>query len=195
MVWALFSEPQFRAIDEMVKFGSERIIAIVGGTLLDEALRLTLKERLRESGVSNKLFRVNGALGNLGPKIDLAYLLYAIDKPTRAAAEGISEIRNFFAHNLDASFNSEHNDMLDALGQLTLHDGRTHYPFHQGEYDTEHKIPAISNNVDKFVINLQLVLLFLMRDRSRHVTWSSYMLPGWTPTAPQEMPQPEQATE
>lgn len=112
-------------------------------------------------------------MGNLGPKIDLAYQLYAIDKPTRNASYGISEIRNLFAHNLSASFDSTDKKLLGLLGKLALHEGRTHYPFHQAERDSEYEIPPTRTNVDKFIVNLQIAVLLLMRDRSRHVTSSN----------------------
>jgi hypothetical protein len=189
MVWALLDADQANAVQEIIKSGSERIMAVVGGAILDESLRRTLEERLRkDSKQSDFLFDVGGPIGNLRPKICLAYQLYAIEKPTRKACEGIAEIRNFFAHNLVASFDSTDKAMTTALTKLTLHDGRTHYPFHQAERDSEYPIEPVRNQRERFIVNLKLVLVMLMRDRSRHVTWSNHRLPGWSPFAPEEMP-------
>jgi hypothetical protein len=132
MVWAIFTEPQFKAIEEVRSFQSERVLAIIGGTLLDEALRRTLEERLRESGVRASLFRIEGPLGNVGPKIDLAYLLYAIEKETREAAHGIAGVRNFFAHNLGASFSSQDEKFLERAKKAQAPRGADALPVSSG---------------------------------------------------------------
>jgi hypothetical protein len=149
-------------------------MAIVGGTLLDDTLRRTLAERLRnDKDTSEKLLKVNGPLGNTGPKIDLLYQLYAFEKPVRNALYGLTEARNFFAHNLDASFDSKAEKMVGAMKLLTLHEGRTHYPHHLYDKDSEHEIEQVGNNRDRFLVNLKLCLIALMRDRVRHVAWSN----------------------
>lgn len=177
MTWAIFSDEHIRAIGEIVQSGSERVTAIVGGAILDDTLRRTLAERLRDDkDIANKLLKVSGALGNTAPKIDVLYMLKAFEKPTRNALYGLAEARNFFAHNLDASFNSRKELMVDALKKLTLHEGRTHYPHHLFQRDRagdKHKIEVVSNNRDKFIVNLKLCLILLMRDRVSHVTHSS----------------------
>jgi hypothetical protein len=174
MAWATFSDEHLRAIVELIQNqSSERVTAIVGGALLDDTLRRTLAERLRDDkDIANKLLKVNGALGNAGPKIDLLYMLKAFDKPVRNALYGISEARNFFAHNLDASFDSGKEKMLQAMDKLVLHVGRATYPHHLFQRDTRHALSPVKNNRDKFIVNLQLCLIFLMRDRVSHVIHS-----------------------
>jgi alpha-D-ribose 1-methylphosphonate 5-triphosphate synthase subunit PhnL len=72
MPWAIFEDkPDTQAIMELISSKSGRIAAIVGGALLDEHLRETLLERLRESDVAKWFLRIDGPLGNLRPKIDL----------------------------------------------------------------------------------------------------------------------------
>jgi hypothetical protein len=174
MKWAYFSDDHIQAIGELIQNQrSDRIVAIVGGALLDDTLHRTLAERLRDDNdIADKLLKVNGPLGNAGPKIDLLYMLRAFEKQTRNALYGISEVRNFFAHNLNASFDSKEKKMIDAMGKLVLHENRTHYPHHLFRRDSADLLPRIENNCDKFLVNLQLCLLVLMQDRVSHVTHS-----------------------
>ncbi len=174
MTWATFSDAHLRAIEEITQSDSDRVAAIVGVAMLDDTLRLTLTERLQnEKDINRKLLKVNGALGNTVPKIDLLYLLYAFEKPVRNALYGLSDLRNFFAHNLDASFDSHEKEMVNAMKLLILHQNRTYYPHHLFDRDSEHEIAAVSNNRDKFLINLKLCLIALMRDRVSHDVWSN----------------------
>jgi hypothetical protein len=174
MTWAIFDDSHLRAIAEIIHSGSERVTAIVGGALLDDTLRRTLAERLRDDrDITKKLLKVNGALGNTGPKIDLLYQLYAFGKPERNALYGLTEARNYFAHNLDASFNSTEQTMIDAITKMTLHDNRKFYPHHAFNQDSDHEIEPVTNNREIFEVNLKLCLLILMRDRMSHVLWSN----------------------
>lgn len=174
MTWAIFDDAHIRALGEILVSGSERVAAIVGGALLDDTLRRTLSERLQNhEGIRNKLLRVNGPMGNMVPKIDMLFMLYAFDKPFRDALYGLSEARNFFAHNFDASFNSKDKKMIDAMKKLRLHEGKAVYPHRIYDGDTKQPIEPISTNHDKFLINLKLCLIMLMRDRVSHETWSN----------------------
>lgn len=173
MAWAVFSDAHLRAIGEMIQSGSERITAIVGAALLDDTLRGTLAERFRDDkDIAKKLLKVNGPFGNLGPKIDILYMLKAFEKPTWDTLNGIAEVRNFFAHNLDASFDSKHENMVNALKRLVLNENRTHYPHHLFRRDTKHPLEPIRSNRDRFIVNLQLCLIALMQDRVSHETHS-----------------------
>lgn len=174
MTWAIFSDSHLRAIAEIIESGSDRVAAIVGGALLDDTLHRTLAERLRnDKDISRKLLKVNGPLGNAVPKIDFLYMLCAFDKPVRNALYGLANVRNFYAHNLDASLDSQEKEMTDALKLLTLHKGRAMYPHHIYDGDTNVAIEPIRTNRDKFLINLRLCLIALMRDRVSHKTWSN----------------------
>jgi hypothetical protein len=91
MVWALLNPDQRDALSEIIKFDSDRVAAILGGAMLEDSLRKTLEHRLRpDKGMNDKLFKISGALGNLGPKIDVAYQLYMFEKPMRDAMYGIN---------------------------------------------------------------------------------------------------------
>ena len=174
MTWAIFRVEHLRAIGEIISAGSGTVAAILGGVMLDDTLRRTLSERLRnDKNIASKLLKVNGALGNTGPKIDLLYMLGAFDKPVRNALYGLSEIRNFFAHNLDASFDSQTKELLDPLQKLTLHEGIKYYPHRIYDEDSKTEIETIENNRDIFTVNLKLCLIALMRDRASHDMWSN----------------------
>ena len=174
MAWAVFSDEHTRGITEIIQSGSGRVTAIVGGALLDDTLRRTLAERMRnDKDISRKLLGINGPLGNTGPKIDLLYMLNAFEKPVRNALYGLSRARNFYAHNLDASFNSQKKEMVEAMRLLTLHEGRKVYPHHIYDGDTNRPIETVANNRDSFLVNLKLCLIALMHDRVSHDTWSN----------------------
>jgi DNA-binding MltR family transcriptional regulator len=179
MTWAILEdlkEAHTRAIVEILT-GSERALAIVGGALLDESVQRTLSERFRnEKEIVDGLFKPSRPLGNLNPKIDVLYLVGGIDKPTWRALKGITGVRNFFAHDLRASFEVTDKKLLKAMEHLTLNDGRTHYPHHLYGGDSEVPIERVKNNRDQFLVNLKLCLIMLMRDRTSHHAHASTLL-------------------
>ena len=178
MTWAIFKEePNTVAIGELLSSRSDRVVAVIGGALLDEHVRRTLLRRLRESRVTDGLIKQDAPLGNVGPKIDLLYLLHALEKPTYQALKAVAGVRNFFAHELDASFQSEDPKFLDHMRYLTLQTSRTLYPHPRHPWeDTEVPLEPISNNRDQFVVNLKLGLLALMQDRVSHHRHSNEQL-------------------
>jgi DNA-binding MltR family transcriptional regulator len=177
MTWAIFDDSHTRGIIEMISSGSERVLAIVGGALLDETVRRTLKERFRnDPGIVANILEVERPLGNLGAKIDVLYLLHGIDNQIREALKGLAGVRNFFAHNLDASFDSVDKKFLKAMSRLRLHKNRTHYPHHLYGGDGPHLIEPIKNRQTQFVVNLKLGLIMLMRDRVSHRTHTNQPL-------------------
>lgn len=174
MPWAIFSDEHRRAIAEILQSNSERIVAIVGVAMLDDTIRRTLSERFRyHKDTQEKLFKVGGALGNTEPKIDVLFLLHAFDKPVRDALYGLTQIRNFFAHNIDASFDSSAKKMIDAKKLLTLHVNAERYPHHLFSKNSAFEIEPVRTERDKFIVNLKLCLIALMRDRVSHATWSN----------------------
>jgi DNA-binding MltR family transcriptional regulator len=174
MAWAIFREAHSKAILEIISSGSDRVAAIVGGAFLDETVSRTLTERFRDDAEAIKqTMGVDRPLGNVGPKIDVLYLLYGIDGKMRFALKGISGVRNFFAHNLEATFNSTDQQFLSSMGALTLHTDKTHYPNPFTETDSEYPIDPINNKRDQFVVNLQLGLIALMRDGIFHLPYTN----------------------
>jgi hypothetical protein len=175
MTWALFpGDKHTRAVIEIIAHaqqpqGSERVIVILCGSMLEEHVNYTLKERLLdEPNLLENLIGIGGALGNLGPKIDLLRLLGVIDEKNGNALKGIAEVRNFFAHNMDASFDSLDRKFNGAMNRLTLHEGRTHFPHHLFGPDGKRQIEPIRSKRDQFIVNVQLGLIALMRYRVGH---------------------------
>lgn len=140
--------------------------------MLDDALRKALESRLRpqdgNTDMNDKLFRIGGPLGNLSPKVDLAYQLYMVGKPERNTMHGISEIRNFFAHNLRMTFHSPSEKLSKSMEKLTLHEGRSKYPHPFNRIDSEFSIEAITSEKLAFIVNLKLCLIHRMMDRDTH---------------------------
>ena len=177
MVWALLNQDHAVATEEISLFeASDRVAAIIGGAMLDDALRKALEVRFRpkdgNTDMNDKLFRIGGPLGNAGPKVDLAYQLYMLDKDARNTMHRISEVRNFFAHNLRMSFHSTSEKLSKSLDKLTLHKGKTKYPHPFTRKDSEYDIEPIRSAKDKFITNLKLCLIYLMMDRDIHLPYS-----------------------
>jgi hypothetical protein len=183
MTWAIFpGDKHVKGVLELLNanlqsHGSERIIAVVGGALLEEAVDITLRERLLdEKGLVDNLLGVERPLGALGPKIDLLRLLGAFDENTRLALKGIAGVRNFFAHHLDASFDSLNGEFSKAMGRLTLHQNRTNYPHHLFGPDSTIPVEPVNSKQEQFVVNLKIALIMLMRDRIGHKPHTNFPL-------------------
>jgi hypothetical protein len=190
MVWAIWGAEQNAAINELTHGQqSDRIVAILGGALLDDSLRRALELRLRakdgNTDMNEKLFRVNGPLGNLQPKIDLGYQLYMLDKPYRNAMYGLAEIRNLFAHNLSMTFADSGEKMINAFAKLMLHNDKEFFPSWPGQ-ENKHPIGSVNSLKDRFLINLQFCLLWLMMDSIKHhnnCNTATVFADEWQPSA------------
>jgi hypothetical protein len=170
MVWPILDDAQSTALKEIVKTQSDRVAAIVGGAMLDDSLQLSIKARLRESDLANRLFDIRGALRNLGPKIDLAYLLRIIEEDDLQAMSDLVEIRNLFTHILSASFSASSNRLDEAFSKLALHQGKTHYPS-SNEGDPTWPFEDVSTRHGVWIVNLKLCLSKLRRDSEKQYTW------------------------
>jgi DNA-binding MltR family transcriptional regulator len=181
-MWAVLPFDKYiRGIEELVaeanRDGSERIIAVVGGALLEEAVERTLRERLiddsKTTKIANRLTKPENALGNTTTQIDLLYLLGALDDKTCKAMKGLAGIRNYFAHHTNPSFDSQDENFVQSIKRLTLHDGRTCYPHALWGPDTTIPLEPVNTRRDQFIVNPKLALVFLMRDRVSHATHSN----------------------
>jgi len=182
MIWPILNPQQNAGLKELIAGqASDRVIAVIGGAMLDNSLRYALQDRLRpksgKTDINDKLFRVGGALGNAVPKIDLAYQLYMFEKSARNTMYGISEIRNRFAHNLSENFDSSDEKMKEYIEKLSLHLGITCYPMPLGKQEPEYEIEPTNTPRDKFIVNLKLALFILMRDQNKHYPWSNVPMP------------------
>jgi DNA-binding MltR family transcriptional regulator len=82
---------------------SDRAAAIVGGAFLDVLLKDLLQAHfVPDSKSDEKIFQGNGCLATFSSRIDLSYRLGLIAKQEHKALHTIREIRNKFAHQLDA---------------------------------------------------------------------------------------------
>jgi hypothetical protein len=175
MTWAVFDDSHLTAIGELLLTGTERVTAVIGGALLEEAVERTLVERLRDAPkIIEAQFNPEKPLGSIGPQIELLYLLYAIDDSTRQTLKAIAAIRNFFAHNPAVSFASD--KIRKSVGQLELHKDKTHYPNPRIGGDSDEGIEEIKDHKTLFLVNLKLGLLGLMRDRVSHKLHTNEML-------------------
>lgn len=172
MSWAIFNKEQQIALDELEDAESppsDRVVAIVVAALLEESLFRALDIRLRQNtNVKDKAFKMTGMLGTLGSKIDLGYLLYMFEKPTRQAMEAIAGIRNFFAHNLVANFESPDEKLRAHINSLKLHEGKTHYPNPFTRQDSDQKVEKVNTPREALIVNVKLCLFELLTDVSRH---------------------------
>ncbi|WP_269585179.1 hypothetical protein [Roseibium sp. Sym1] len=176
MTWAIFAPDAANSVqaiselmDEAAKpTGSDLIVTVVGGSLLEHAVEKTLLHRFIDEKPARHLLKHGRPLGDTTPQIDLLFALGAIDDNSRQALKGLAGVRNFFAHNLSASFNSPNKDLKQSIRRLTLQDDREFYPHHLWGPDTDHPIEEINSEKDKFVVNLKIALILLMRDRVAH---------------------------
>jgi DNA-binding MltR family transcriptional regulator len=82
---------------------SDRAAAIVGGAFLDVLLTELLQANfVPDPKNDDKIFQGNGCLATFSSRIDLSYRLGLIAKQEHRALHTIREIRNKFAHQLDA---------------------------------------------------------------------------------------------
>jgi hypothetical protein len=116
MVWALLNDDLRAGVAELTASDSDRVIALLGGAIVEEQLLQSIHLRLRRSSVQQIIFKPTGSLGGFTPKIDLGYLLHMYEKPQRTAFIGIAEIRNVFAHKLTmSSFEAKDNGLEQGL--------------------------------------------------------------------------------
>lgn len=170
MTWLALGDPQVKAIEELVRSDSERIIAVVGGALLDNNLGRAIEARMAPDKDRRRLlFREAGPFGGQN-KTTMAYLLYMVDEETTKAMDAIYTIRNHFAHNLTTSFQSKDDDrFVSAWKTLILHERHAFYP-HAFALDMKgDKVEEVSNRKDQFIVNLKLLLVLLYQDIRRHL--------------------------
>lgn len=172
-VWIVTDSDMKGAVQEITPNVGDRIVAILGTSLLDWSLRRAIEDRFIQSSVVEETFRAaGGPLGSLNAKLLLGYLLGMYKKPELAAMRGIAQIRNRFAHQLTVhQFDDSDAELRSAFASLNLHKYYSHYPLNmiaEGKV-TDPKIPNASNSRDVFLINLQVLLILLYKDHARHL--------------------------
>ena len=172
MLWSILGKDQSIALRELLgNQNSDRVIAIVGGAMLDNALRESLKQRLRpaaETDINECLFRPDGPLASTQSKIHLAYQLYALETIERNAMAAIAQIRDIFVHRLDATFDFSEQNMSRAFSNLILHKSSAYYFDPQTMRSSTYKIEEVNSRLDMFTVNLKISLTHLVRDMRKH---------------------------
>ncbi len=101
-----------------IKAGSDRVAGIVTPVLVEMLLTLALRSQFhQDDALLNKLLKPGGVLGDLGVKIDLAFLVGIISDDAKKDLHRIRKIRNAFAHDalLDCFDKSPVRDLAMAL--------------------------------------------------------------------------------
>lgn len=92
-LWEVFKELQH---------GSDRAVAIVGGSIVERCLELALISHLhRNKKITDQLFRPSGAFGSFATKIHLGLLTGIYGSAGHKELAIVKDIRNKFAHSLD----------------------------------------------------------------------------------------------
>ena len=183
MVWAVINPAIGKAIEEFADSTSHRIVAVVGGAVVEESLRRALETRLRFGDDSEKFFDpINGPLGPFAAKVRLGYLLHMYDEPERDCLNAIVRIRNIFAHRLDVtSLDQDNGELRKATAKLILQTRYNHYPhpFHDGNSE---RVEAPADMRETLIINMRICMVLLMRDLKLHQAYTNIFTP--LPRAP-----------
>jgi hypothetical protein len=184
MVWAALNKHTIAAVNELSASQSHRVVAVLGASLADEFVLRTLELRLRKKNkiqkgrkknkIQKRMIDPRRVLRGFVNRIDLAYLLYAIDEPLHVALEGIAQIRNVFAHQLAiSSFDDPDEQLAEGFEMLKLHQGRAHYPSSFWIGDTTEPLGPVSTRREVFIVNLRIALLLLQRDMGSHLPYTN----------------------
>lgn len=190
MIWTVQNTEQIQAIGE-IEHGSDRVVAIVGGAMVEQRLEISLKSRLRPHDYTQgQLFKPSAALGPFKNKIDLGFLLYMYEKPVWLALTAISVIRNKFAHKLDQTFRNGDDEFDTAMKHLALHEGVKFYPNPFIWSDTTERVRKPRTNRQIFLTNAKMALIYLMRDMQVHHPQSNQQVFPLEPKEPPLVPNP-----
>jgi hypothetical protein len=109
-------------VTDEIYMATDRGAAILATSWLDDYLTAAIKSKLlNDKDTIKKLFKPSGALGSLGVKADIGFLLRLYSKKTRDDLHHIAGIRNLFAHwSKTIDFGSR--DIRIACEQLTITD-------------------------------------------------------------------------
>jgi hypothetical protein len=173
-MWSTQNVQQQHAIMEIQGCGQfPRIVAVVGGALLEQRLTIMMEARLRSSKkVIERLFKPTGPMGSFANKIHFAYLLHMYPPIIYEHMLTICDIRNKFAHTLN--FDNFHIKALDdQFRKLNLHKKLECYPRLPGA--REIKIEDCDNRSQIFITNLKILLMYLLFDHLKHMPESNQM--------------------
>ena len=107
MVWIITSGDEAEAIQDL-KNTSDRAAAIVAAAILETRLEAILRRVLldhkknADRTIREEMFRTSGPLGSFSAKINLTFMLGICSAATWTDLDYIREIRNAFAHRVEA---------------------------------------------------------------------------------------------
>jgi hypothetical protein len=107
-MWVGGAPPDIHDVIHEIVGGSDRVAAIVGGSLVEEMLTRALRAFLRQDAVALKeAFDFNGPLGTFSAKISMGYVLGLYGKEVRRDLDLLRKVRNDFAHQLSATLQTQ----------------------------------------------------------------------------------------
>ncbi len=160
-MWVAFSASTRKAFSEL-ESGSERVIGVVAGAIIDSLLTDAIKDELKLDSsehvrkVQDDFFQPDGVGGAFGAKIMLAYLLGYFTPEAYDDLMKFKYIRNQFAHYSQFnSFDIQH--INDRCEKFKLIDKRIRPPAASVTYMTSGKtvlIDSYSTGLDGFYLNV-----------------------------------------
>lgn len=107
-MWFFLDEDEAQIL-ETLDHDSDRAVAVIVGSMIENRLKRALKVRMpQDKKAIDKVFQFTGALGTFAAKIDMAYLNGLVSKDAYEDLKRFKDIRNDFAHELDIrNFHSE----------------------------------------------------------------------------------------
>jgi DNA-binding MltR family transcriptional regulator len=113
------AESVIAAIGEEFHRGTDRLVAIVGGSYLEALTETLLRAAVRKGPISDRLLGPNGGLGAHGARCQLALVLGLITEDQFDDLSAIARIRNAFAHDFqnDKFSNQRIKDLCVTLKQ------------------------------------------------------------------------------
>jgi hypothetical protein len=160
-MWVAFSAGTRQAFSEL-ESGSERVIGVVSGGIIDSLLTDAIKDELKLDSseharkVQNDFFQPDGAVGAFGAKIMLAYLLGYFTPEAYDDLMKFKYIRNQFAHYSQFnSFDIQH--IKDRCEKFKLIDKRIRPPAATVTYMASGKtvpLDSYSTGPDGFYLNV-----------------------------------------
>jgi hypothetical protein len=174
MSWAFLNREMRLAVTEFTQLKSDRIAAVLGAAVVEQALLQALSTRLRDSSVQETMFKPGGAFGDFFAKINLGYLLHMYESPAQSAMHGLAQIRNVFAHQLAvSSFKADLKPLNEGFDRLKLHTRYKKYPAPFWDGDTDNPVGECKDRREVFITNIKLLLFLLMRDLYVHLPHSN----------------------
>ena len=98
--WVFLNEDE-RSILDTLDHDSDRAVAIIVGSMIEDRLKRAILSRLyRHKTIEDRMFQPSGPLGPFSTKIDMALLLGIVSPEAHRDLGIFKDVRNAFAHNL-----------------------------------------------------------------------------------------------